>query len=116
MMPCGDALHVDEDSTAGQLDLAAQRLARCEGVVVLAGTLALRATATALTCEVIDPAAGSHRCAEEFKVMIEDAGRRLAASRLAERLPRKALHWVVVDRRQSGTATLYSARQDASYR
>jgi len=77
--------------------------------VILDGVLALRPGPDGIRCEVIDPEPESHRCAEEFKVMVENAGRRLAASKLATRLPRRPMRWLVVDVRESGIVELWAA-------
>lgn len=102
-------LVVDEASSESCLAEAAQVLERCEGVVVLDGVAALRATPRAIVCEVIDPMPGAHRCAEEFKVLLENAGRALAGSRLASRLPGRPLHWVIVERHGAGTPPIWPA-------
>ena len=91
-------LVIDEASSEQRLAEAAEVLERCEGLVVLEGVAALRATPRAILCEVVDPMPGAHRCAEEFKVLLENAGRDLARSKLAGRLPRRPLLWVVVER------------------
>ena len=104
-----DALVVDDTSSEQRLDLAAQVLLRCEAVVLLDGVVALRPDAGAIICEVIDPTPNSHRCAEEFQVLVENAGRQLANSRLAKRLPKRPLRWVVVDDYGTGTLELWHA-------
>lgn len=96
-----NALVIDDSSPEQLLELAAGVLDRCERVVLLDGVVALRPTPGAILCEVID-AMPAHRCAEEFKVLVENAQRRLAGSKLAARLPRRALQWLVVE--DSGTA------------
>lgn len=101
------ALLVDETSSEQSLLLAAEMLDHCEGVVMLGGVAALRSTPQVILCEVIDPMPNSHRCAEEFKVLIENAQRGLAASKLAALLPRRPLQWRVVDDHGSGTAVLW---------
>jgi hypothetical protein len=104
-----DALAIDDASSEQRLDLAGQVLARCESVVLLDGVVALRPTPGAIICEVIDPAPDSHRCAEEFKVLVENAGRALSGSRLAARLPIRPQKWVVVDDCGTGTIELWHA-------
>jgi hypothetical protein len=104
-----DALVVDDNSSDQRLDLAAAVLDRCEGVVLLDGMVALRPTRRAIICEVIDPAPTAHRCAEEFKVLAENASLIFANSRLAKRLPSRPLEWVVVDDYGSGTVKLWPA-------
>ncbi len=82
-------------------------LDRCEGVVMLRSVVALRATPDAIWCEVIDPTPDSHRCAEEFKVLVENAAYALAESKLAAHLPRRPLQWRVVDDRGPGAVNLW---------
>jgi hypothetical protein len=104
-----DALVVDDGSSEQHLRLASEMLERCEGVVMLDGVVALRPTPDAILCEVIERTPSAHRCAEEFKVLIENAGRRLARSRLAGQLPRRPLRWSVVEDCGSGTVALWPA-------
>jgi hypothetical protein len=103
------ALAVDESSSEQRLALAADVLDRCEGVVLLNGVVALRPTPSAILCEVIDPVPTAHRCAEEFRVLVENASRDLAGSKLASRLPRRPLQWLVVDDYGTGTVELWPA-------
>lgn len=105
-----DALAVDDQSSDQRLALAAGLLAGPEGVVLLAGMLALRPTQSGILCEVIDPVPNTHRCDEEFKVLVENAARMLAASKLGGLLPRKQLHWLVVEDYGTGTAELWPGR------
>jgi hypothetical protein len=102
-----DALAIDDNSSEQRLALAAEMLARGEGVVLVGGVIALRATPEAILCEVIDPTPSGRRCAEEFKVLIENAARGLAGSRLASRLPARPLQWLVVEDCGSGTVELW---------
>ena len=102
-----DALVVDDSSTDQRLALAAAVLERCEGVVLFDGVVALRPTPHAITCEVIDPAPNAHRCAEEFKVLVDNARLGLANSKLSKRLPSRPLEWLVVDDYGSGTVQLW---------
>ena len=60
---------VDDASSEQRLDLAAAALADCSGT----------------------------RCEEEYKVLLENAARALASSRLGRRLPDRPLRWVVVE-------------------
>jgi hypothetical protein len=101
------ALIVDEASSEQRLLLAVGVLDRCEGVVMLDGVVALRPTPDAILCEVVDPTPTAHRCAEEFKALVENAQRGLAESRLAPLLARKALQWLVVDDYGNGTVELW---------
>lgn len=91
-----ESLHIDDTASAHDLALASGRLERCEGVVMLGDRLALRPTRDTIRCEVIDPAPAAHRCAEEFKVLVENAAHALAESKLGSRLPRRPLEWLVV--------------------
>jgi len=102
------AFVVDETSSEQRLAFAAKILDRCEGVVKLNGVIALRATPSVILCEVIDPTPTAHRCAEEFKVLVENADRMLARSMLASRLPPRPLHWLVVEDAGTGTVELWS--------
>jgi len=101
------ALVIDDASSEQRLLLAAKVLDRCEGVVMLDGVIALRPTPGAILCEVIDPTPAAHRCAEEFKVLVENAGHTLARSKLASRLPRRPLQWLVVEDDGAGTVELW---------
>ena len=103
------ALVVDDASSEQRLALAAAVLDRCEGVVMLDGVVALRPTPSAILCEVIDPTPTAHRCAEEFKVLVENAGRGLAKSKLGRRLPPRPLRWLVVEDCGTGTVELWPA-------
>lgn len=103
------ALAVDEDSSEQRLALAGGLLASGAGIVLLDGVIALRPGPAGTRCEVIDPAPSAHRCEEEFRVLVENAARRLAASRLAARLPRRPLWWLVVEDRGSGIVELWAA-------
>jgi hypothetical protein len=96
-------LNVDDHTSEQLLKLAADWLERNEGVVVLNGVIALRPGPVAIVCEVIDPTPAAHRCGEEFRVLVENAARTLAASQLASRLPQRPLQWRVVD--QDGRVT-----------
>jgi hypothetical protein len=50
-----NALVVDDTSSDERLALAAEVLDHCKEVVMLDGVVALRPTADAILCEVIDP-------------------------------------------------------------
>ena len=104
-----DALVIDDASSEQSLEQARALLERSEGMVILDGRIALRPGPDAMHCEVIDPEPESHRCAEEFKVMVENASRRLAASKLASRLPRRPIRWLVVEDRGTETVELWAA-------
>jgi len=101
------AVVIDDASSEQRLALAAEVLDHCEGIVILDGVVALRPTPGAILCEVIDPTPTAHRCAEEFKVLAENAGRALARSNLASRLPRRPLQWLVVEDDGAGTVELW---------
>ena len=107
------ALVIDDGSSEQCLARARELLERREGIVILDGVLALRPGPDGIRSEVIDPESESHRCAEEFKVLVENAGRRLAASKLATRLPRGPMRWLVVDGREPGIVELWAARPDS---
>jgi hypothetical protein len=100
-----DALALDRHSPPSRVTLAAELLERCEGIVLVEGLVALRPTATAILCEVIDSAAAAHRCAEEYRVLVENAARCLEKSDLRKFLPDRPLRWVVVD--EYGTRLAY---------
>lgn len=89
-------LVIDDTSSTESLLLAAEMLDQCTGVVMLNDMIALHPTAIAIMCEVIDPTPNAHRCAEEFKVLVENAERNLFKSKLADLLPQKPLNWVVI--------------------
>jgi len=104
-----DALVVDDASSEQRLGLAVSLLNDGSGVVMLEGVAALRSTPTGIICEVVDRSPGSHRCMEELKVLVENAARALAGSRLAARLPARPMQWVVVEDCGSGTVELWRA-------
>jgi hypothetical protein len=89
-------LLIDERSTDVELAQAAQILKSGTGVVQLANICTLRALRKRLLCEVPDSLAGQHRCEEEHLVLIENARRALAASRLAPHLAGVDRVWRVV--------------------
>ncbi len=109
-----DALVIDATSSAERLALAAQALSNGEGIVLLEKSVALRPTTGAIMCDVIDPMPRSHRCAEEFRVLVENAKRALAASKLAGLLPNKPLQWRVVEDCGTGIEELWPEHQQAS--
>jgi len=89
-------LRIDAAATPRDLARAVALLERCEGTVMLGDALVLRPSPVVIRCEVLDPAPMAHRCAEEYKVLVENAARALEASALGNRLPRRSLEWVVV--------------------
>ena len=101
------ALVVDDTSSEQVLALAAVVLDRCEGIVMLDGVVALRPAPGVIRCEIIDPNPTAHRCAEEFKVIVENASRGLAGSKLASRLPHRPIQWLVVEDYGTGTVELW---------
>jgi hypothetical protein len=103
------ALVVDDTSSDERLALAAEVLDRCEEVVMLDGVVALRPTPDVILCEVVDPMPNAHRCSEEFKVLVENAARALASSKLSSRLPPRPLQWLVVDDYGTGTLQIWPA-------
>jgi len=108
------ALVIDDAASEQRLAFAAEVLERCEGIVMLYGVVALRPTPGATLCEVIDPMPTAHRCAEEFKVLVENAGRTLARSKLASRLPCRPLQWLVVEDDGAGTVELWPGLDHAA--
>src|SRR5512139_177715 len=102
-----DAVAIDDDSSDERIALAIEKLGGGQGVVLIGNSLALCPTNVGIRCEVIDPMPGAHRCAEEFKVLLENAARALAASKLGRLLPDRPLKWVVVEERGSGTLELW---------
>jgi len=109
MKPSKDALRIDEESPEARIALAAELLSDRDGVVVLGGSIALRPGPKEILCEVVEPAGTAHRCAEEYKVLIENAKRRLEASRLWAHLPPKRLRWVVVEDHAGGSQQVWPA-------
>jgi hypothetical protein len=106
-----DALVIDDDSPDERIALAVANLGSGQGVVLIASSLALRPTQAGIRCEVIDPMPGAHRCAEEFKVLLENAARALAASKLGRLLPDRPLRWVVVEVRGNATLELWQGTE-----
>lgn len=102
-----DALLIDASASEERLRRAGALLAGCGGLVLLDGVTALRPGPRAIRCEVIDPTPHGHRCAEEFKVLIENAARELARSALARHLPRRPLRWSVVEDAGTGARRLW---------
>ena len=96
------ALIVDEIASEQHLAEAAKVLDRCEGVVMLRGVVALAALLVFTACR-----SDSHRCAEEFKVLVENAAYALAESKLAAHLPLRLRQWMVVDGRGPGVVRLW---------
>jgi hypothetical protein len=95
--PCGELLVVDDSSPDERLAAAANCLRSRSGGVELAGVAMLRPEPGGIVCEIrLDATAAASRCEEELKVLVENASRALATSRLAAHLPRWRYRWQVV--------------------
>jgi hypothetical protein len=92
-----DFLAVDRTSSYRELVLAADLLERCAGVVSWEGILLIRPTREYLICDVIDTDPYSHRCAEEFAVLVENARLTLGASKLQGLMPHRRQVWRVTE-------------------
>jgi hypothetical protein len=92
-----DALAVTSESSDECLALAAEILTSGTGVVMFEEVIALRRSRTQLICEVVDPMSAGRRCENEFEVLIENAQRKLEASRLRKFVPDLPRKWVVVE-------------------
>ena len=101
-----DALHVHEDASTAELAHAGEML-RQNQVVVYGDFLVLRPAGDRILCEVVDQDPLSHRCAEEFAVMVENARLTLADSGLD--LTGKILQWRVVEERNGEIVELWRA-------
>jgi hypothetical protein len=110
-----DAFPVDDGSSREHLELATGILAGEAGAVLFERTLALRPARHSIRCEVLDDPHGAHRCAEEYKVLVENAARRLASSCLAPFLPHKRLTWVVVVDSGEGVVEVWPGTQEPSH-
>ena len=104
------ALTIGPDAPDERVALAAGRLARCEGSVVLEGIATLSPSRNAIECAITEPIPGASRCEEEYRVLVENAARALRASRLGPRLPDRPLRWVVVDGAAADPAVLWRER------
>ena len=102
-----DSLVIDDASSEQRLELAGALLAACESTVTLDGVVHVRASTDRLTCEVVDPAPSNRRCAAEFEVMVENARRALAASKLQRYLPARPQDWLVVEDYGMGALELW---------
>jgi hypothetical protein len=103
-----DPFVIDHTATAERLAQAADLLDRCTGVVMLMPAIVLRPGACEIRCEVVDPSPAAHRCAEEYKVLVENAARALVRSKLGVLLPKRPLRWAVVERRGNGMVEVWS--------
>ena len=110
-----DALSIAADSSEQRVALAAELLASSDSVVLLEGMLALRPTSHCILCEVIDPMPNSHRCAEEFKVLVENAARALEASRLGKLMPAQPLRLLVVEDYGTGTVEIWPGKHEQGF-
>lgn len=109
MPACSDAVRVEVGAPEARCRFAAEAL-RDDGARVLFGdALALRRHGQRIVCEVIEPPGSVHRCAEEYAVLVENARRALAASRLQAFLPALPLAWVVVENEGAGTVERWRA-------
>lgn len=90
-------LTINVHSSEQQLSQAVKFLDDCDGAVFLQGIATLRPTPGEIVCEVADPVPGAHRCAEEFKVLVENAQRAFAKTKLADLLTHRPQRWLVVD-------------------
>jgi hypothetical protein len=104
-----ETLVVDGSSSEQRLQLAAELLENCNGVVVLDGVVTLWPRPTETECAVAVPVHSIARCEEEYKVLVENAARALQASRLAPHMPERPLRWVVVDNFGNGSVELWRA-------
>jgi hypothetical protein len=105
-----NAFVVDAGASDQRLALAAEILASGDGVVIFGGMLALRSTDHELLCEVVDPAPSAHRCMHEYEVLVENARRALAGSRLIDLLPHLPQRWLVVEDDGTGGRQVWPAR------
>ena len=99
---------IDETATPERLAQAAEILDRCTGIVLWMPATVLRPSVREIRCEVIDPTPAAHRCAEEYKVLVENASRALERSKLGALLPDRPLRWVVVEDRGSGVVEAWN--------
>ena len=98
-MSRSEAFVIDDTATPERLAQAADLLDRCTGVVMLMPAIVLRPGVREIRCEVVDPTPAAHRCAEEYKVLVENAARALVRSKLGALLPDRPLRWAVVEKR-----------------
>lgn len=100
---------LEKSSPASTVRRAVDLVSSGEGAVLLDRMLVVRPVSDGISCEVIDPDHGMHRCAEEYRVLIENAARHLAASALSAPLAHRRLIWRVVEDRAGGMAILWEA-------
>ena len=101
---------VDDTSTPESLAQAVDHLDHCTGIVMLMPAIVLRPGVREIRCEVVDIAPAAHRCEEEYKVLVENAARSLARSKLGALLPDRPLRWTVVEQRDSGMVEAWGER------
>lgn len=102
-----ETLVVGPGASEQRLALAADLLERCEGQVVVEGIVTLTPGPEWIECAVPEPLPGASRCAEEYKVLVENAARALRSSKLGAKLPDRPLRWVVVDDDGTGIVELW---------
>ena len=102
-----ETLMVGPGASEQRLALAADLLDRCEGIVVLEGIVTLTPGRDSIECAIVEPVPGTSRCAEEYKVLVENAARALRSSKLGSHLPDRPLHWTVVDDDGTGIVELW---------
>jgi hypothetical protein len=106
--PASAVLRIHESSSQQELAAAAQRLRRGEGAVELEGVTTLVPEHGGIVAEIrLDAGSAAMRCAEEFKVLIENASRALANSALAAHLPPHVVHWRVVQEAHQARVQLW---------
>jgi len=100
---------IDEELAESETDLVAHLLNHRNSLMLLVDDqmITVRDTPNELICELIDTMPNSHRCVEEFKVLVENAKRSLADSELARYLPRKTMQWRVVENGNNGRVELW---------
>lgn len=109
MSAYSDAMTIDATSSDERLGLAAEVLADGSGIVLFDNVVALRRSPARLLCEVLDPAPGTHRCASEYEVLVENARRALDSSRFKNLLPEIQRRWAVVEDCETAAVELWHA-------
>ncbi len=92
-------LQLGRDAPRERTALAADMLARGEAAVALEAIVVLRFATDVIHCEIVDPDFSAHRCAEEYRVLMENAARALERSELRQYLTHRAMRWVIRDER-----------------
>lgn len=106
-MTAMETLVIGAGASEQRLALAADLLERCEGIVVLEGVATLTPGPESIECVIVEPVPGASRCAEEYKVLVENAARALRSSKLGTHLPDRPLLWSVVDDDGTGVVELW---------